>query len=111
MKHALTFIAAAGFIAVFAPVAQAADADGAALSAKYICKACHAVDHKVVGPSYQDVAKKYAGDASAPAKLVAKVKAGGSGTWGNVPMPPNNVPDADLESLIAWILSQPGPRS
>ena len=84
----------------------AADADGAALLAKYNCIACHAVDKKLVGPAYKDVAAKYAGDKSAPVKLQQKVKAGGSGVWGTVPMPPNNVPDADLKTLVAWILAQ-----
>ena len=55
---------------------------------------------------YRDVAKKSSGDASAAAKLAAKIKAGSSGTWGSIPMPPNNVPDADLKQLVASILSQ-----
>ncbi|MBI3145630.1 MAG: c-type cytochrome [Pseudogulbenkiania sp.] len=77
------------------------------LAQKYNCLACHSVDKKVVGPSYKDVAKKYAGDKGAEAKLVAKVKAGGSGVWGAVPMPPNpQVSDADLKTLVKWILSQ-----
>src|SRR5262249_54877353 len=75
------------------------------LTAKYNCQACHAVDKKVVGPSYKDIAKKYAGDNSAESKLEQKVKNGGSGAWGAVPMPPNNVPEADLKTLVTWILS------
>jgi cytochrome c len=60
-----------------------------------------------VGPAYKDVAKKYAGDKGAEAKLIAKVKAGGSGVWGPVPMPPNaQVSDADVKTLVKWILSQ-----
>lgn len=106
MKHALTIIAAAAFIGTFASGATAAEADGPALAAKHVCTACHAVDHKVVGPAFREVARKYAGDATAPATLAAKVKSGGSGTWGKIPMPPNNVPDADVKHLIAWILSQ-----
>ena len=58
-----------------------------------------------MGPSYQDVAKKYKGDKSAEEKLIGKVKAGGSGVWGAIPMPPNNVPDADVKTLVEWILS------
>jgi cytochrome c len=81
-------------------------ADGAALAAKYSCSACHAVDKKLVGPAYKDVAAKYAGDAGAQAKLEQKVKTGGSGVWGAIPMPPNNVPDADLKTLVAWVLAQ-----
>jgi cytochrome c len=60
-----------------------------------------------VGPAYKDVAKKYAGDKGAEAKLIAKVKAGGSGVWGPIPMPPNaQVSDADVKTLVKWILSQ-----
>ena len=70
------------------------------------CAACHAIDKKVVGPSYADVAAKYKGDAGAAAKLEAKVKAGGAGVWGPVPMPPNaTCPDADIKALVGWILT------
>ena len=70
------------------------------------CGACHAVDKKIVGPAYQDVAAKYKADKDAPAKLAQKVKAGGSGVWGQVPMPPNAaVPDEDVKALVTWILS------
>ena len=81
-------------------------ADASALMAKYNCQACHAVDKKLIGPAYKDVAAKYAGDSAAPARLQQKVKAGSSGVWGPVPMPPNNVPDADLKTLVAWVLAQ-----
>lgn len=78
----------------------------AELAKKYNCLACHAVDKKVVGPAYQDVAAKYKGQADAADNLAAKVKAGGKGVWGPVPMPPNpTVPDADLKVLIAWVLA------
>jgi cytochrome c len=78
-----------------------------ALAKKYNCLTCHAVDKKLVGPSYQDVAAKYKGDAGAEAKLIAKVKNGGSGAWGQIPMPPNaSVPDADIKTLVQWVLSQ-----
>ncbi|HJY79334.1 MAG TPA: c-type cytochrome [Burkholderiales bacterium] len=77
------------------------------LAKKHACLACHAIDKKLVGPSYKDVAAKYRGDAGAEAKLVDKVKKGSQGTWGQVPMPPNsNVPDADVRALVKWILSQ-----
>ncbi len=70
------------------------------------CAACHSVDKKIVGPAYKDVAAKYKGDASAHAKLVEKVKKGGSGVWGQVPMPPNaQVKDSDIQQLVTWILS------
>ena len=68
---------------------------------------CHFLveDKKLVGPSYKDVAKKYKGDASAEGKLIGKVKGGGSGVWGAIPMPPNNVPDGDVKTLVEWVLS------
>jgi cytochrome c5 len=81
-------------------------ASGTAMMQKDGCSACHAVDKKVLGPSYQEVAAKYKGDKDALAKLTQKVKAGGSGTWGPVPMPPNaQVPDAEVKALVSWILS------
>ncbi len=70
------------------------------------CGACHAVDKKVVGPAYQDVAAKYRGDTGALARLTQKVKAGGVGVWGPVPMPPNSwVADGDIQALVTWILA------
>ena len=70
------------------------------------CAACHAVDKKLIGPAYLEVAAKYKDDKDAAAKLVKKVKEGGSGAWGQVPMPPNpTAPDADVKSLVAWILT------
>ena len=101
--HKRTVLAAAlaaGLLAV--PVAQADEA----MAKKYNCTACHQLDKKVVGPAYKDVAKKYKGQADAAAKLAEKVKKGGSGVWGPVPMPPNAaVPDADIKKLVAWILA------
>ena len=77
------------------------------LAKKYACVACHVVKGaKTVGPAYADVAKKYAGQKDAEAKLVEKVKKGGTGVWGQVPMPPNPaVPDADVRALVKWVLS------
>lgn len=70
------------------------------------CMACHAVDKKLVGPSYKDVAAKYAGQGDAVAKLAVKVMKGGSGAWGPVPMPPNpQVSEAEAKQLVQWILS------
>ena len=70
------------------------------------CAACHAIDKKIVGPSYQEVAAKYKGDSKAASMLVDKVKKGGVGTWGQIPMPPNaQVSDADIKSLVDWILT------
>jgi cytochrome c len=74
------------------------------LAKKHACTACHAVDKKVVGPAFKDVANKYRGNAKAEAALVEKVKKGGVGVWGQVPMPPNSsVPDADIKALVKWI--------
>ena len=76
-----------------------------ALAKKYNCFMCHSVQAKVVGPAYKDVAKKYKGQPDAAAKLAAEVKAGSTGVWGPIPMPPNAaVPDADIKALVAWIL-------
>ena len=86
--------------------AATTDAAATQLLTKYNCQACHTVDKKLVGPAYKEVAAKYAGDTAAPAKLEQKVKNGGSGVWGAIPMPPNNVPDADLKILVEWILVQ-----
>jgi len=77
------------------------------LAKKHLCTTCHVVKGaKTIGPTYADVAKKYAGQKDAEAKLAEKVKKGGSGVWGQVPMPPNAaVPDADLKALVKWVLS------
>jgi cytochrome c len=76
------------------------------LAKKSNCMSCHTVDKKLVGPAYKDVAAKYAGKADAVKTLSAKVKAGGKGNWGEIPMPPNaNVKDADIETLVKWILA------
>ena len=68
--------------------------------------ACHAIDKKLVGPAYKDVAAKYKGDAKAQAMLAEKIKAGGKGVWGQIPMPPNNVTPEEASKLAAWVLSQ-----
>jgi cytochrome c len=77
------------------------------LAKKHMCTTCHVVKGaKTIGPSYADVAKKYAGQKDAEAKLADKVKKGGQGVWGQVPMPPNAaVPDADIKTLVKWVLS------
>jgi cytochrome c len=77
-----------------------------ALAQKSGCLACHAVDQKILGPAYKDVAKKYKGQ-DVEAKLVAKVKAGGSGVWGPIPMPAHpQVKEEDIRTLVKWVLSQ-----
>ena len=68
------------------------------------CTACHAVDKKVIGPAYNDVSLKYKGDTGAAAKLTTKVKQGGAGVWGSIPMPPQPIPDAELKVVVPYIL-------
>ena len=101
----LALLAGASLIA--AGGAQAADAKAAEdLMKKNACNACHALDKKMVGPGYKDVAAKYRGQKDAEAKLIDKVKKGGKGVWGEVPMPPNAaVKDDDIKILVHWILS------
>jgi len=97
------FIALAAAVLTAAP-AFANDAEKEALAKKHNCLACHTTDKKLVGPSYKDVAKKYKGQ-NVAAKLQEKVKKGGQGAWGPVPMPPNPaVPDKDIKELVEWIL-------
>ncbi|MDN0081331.1 c-type cytochrome [Crenobacter sp. SG2305] len=99
MKHLLC-------LAVFVLWAGAAHANPQ-LAQKYSCTACHTADKKMVGPSWQEVGRRYTGDKGAAAKLAARVKAGGAGVWGPVPMPPNpQIGDADLKTLVQWILTQ-----
>lgn len=78
-----------------------------ALATSKNCMACHAIDKKLVGPSYKDVAAKYAGQKDAVDKLATKIVKGGSGVWGAVPMPANaQVNEADAKKLAAWVLTQ-----
>lgn len=80
-------------------------ADQALATAKN-CMSCHAVDKKLVGPSYKDVAAKYAGQKDAADKLAVKLMKGSTGTWGPVPMPANpQVNDAEAKKLAAWVLT------
>jgi len=104
MKVLMLTIALAGSMLV---AGQANAEDAKALAQKSGCLACHSVDAKILGPAYKDVAAKYKGDKGAEAKLVAKVKAGGSGVWGPMPMPANSpqVKDEDIKTIVHWILS------
>ncbi len=108
---AATPTAAAAPAAAVPPAAAAATAPldmktAEAMMQKDGCAACHGIDKKIVGPAYQEVAAKYRGDKDALAKLSQKVKAGGSGVWGAVPMPPNaQVSEADIKALVSWILT------
>ena len=107
-RHAITLATVSFATALFATgSAQALDnAAGQALMQKDGCAACHTIDKRGVGPSYQEVGAKYKGDGDALAKLTDKVKKGGSGVWGPIPMPPNTqVSDADIKTLVGWILT------
>ena len=95
----LTFAVAA--ISVTAPAVASPD-----LAQKKNCMACHAVDKKLVGPSYKDVAAKYSGQKDAADKLALKIMKGGSGVWGAIPMPANpQVTEAEAKQLAQWVLS------
>ena len=88
--------------AVFALPVQASEE----LAKKYMCLTCHQVDKKLVGPAFKEIAAKYASDKAAEGKMVDKVKKGGAGVWGQIPMPPNDkVPEADLKAGGKWVLS------
>jgi cytochrome c len=102
MKALLLSVAAASLLLA----SQANADDGAkALAQKSGCLACHSVEQKVLGPAYKDVAAKYKGK-DMEAKLVAKVKAGGSGVWGPIPMPAHpQVPEQDIKTIVHWVLS------
>ena len=100
-------IAALAALALGAGSAQAAldNAQATAMMQKDGCAACHSIDKKIVGPAYIEVATKYKGDKNAQASLAKKVKDGGVGVWGQIPMPPNNVPQKDIDDLVTWILA------
>jgi cytochrome c len=103
MKRALITVALSATAILSAAPAFADQA----LATKKNCMACHAVDKKLVGPAYKEVAAKYKGDAGAAAKLAAKVIKGGTGAWGAIPMPANpQVSEAEAKTLVAWVLSQ-----
>src|SRR5262245_40063055 len=104
----LAIVGSCALAMLFAGAAYAAldNAAAEAMMKKDGCAACHAVDKKIIGPAYQEVAAKYRSDKDAAPKLIKKVKDGGSGVWGQVPMPPNpQVPDADVKALVDWILT------
>jgi len=88
-------------------VAGAQAQNAAKLAQDKACLACHQLDKKLVGPSYKEIAKKYAGNKGAEAALIKKVRAGGTGVWGQIPMPPNaGVNEKEAQILVKWILSQ-----
>ncbi len=102
MKYSLILAALLGTLA-----SGSALADPAAAAPKAGCMACHAMDKKLVGPAFKDIAAKYKGQGDAVAKLSDKVRKGGAGVWGPIPMPPNpaeKISDGDLKDVMGWIL-------
>ncbi|HEV3424669.1 MAG TPA: c-type cytochrome [Paraburkholderia sp.] len=87
--------------------AQADDVPrGQTIARANACMGCHAVDRKLVGPSFQQIAARYKGDAQAPVKLASKVKDGGSGVWGAIPMPAHPaMNDVDIRTVVGWVLA------
>jgi len=104
MKKTLTLLLAIGGALSLQP-ALAAD-DGEALFKSKPCSACHAVETKLVGPAFKEVAAKYSGQPDAQAKLVKSITEGSQGKWGAMPMPPNVVTMEEANTLAAWVLSQ-----
>ncbi len=103
MKILIRVILVAGLV-----IATGVQADeGEALARKYNCMMCHDVARKSTGPSYKDIAAKYNADKNALVRLETKVRMGGSGVWGKVPMPPTSklVADSDISAIVQWILS------
>ena len=106
MKAASVSLACAALLASGAAHAVLNNAQAEALMKKDGCAACHAIDKKIVGPAYADVAAKYKSDKNAVAMLSKKVKEGSTGVWGQIPMPPNTTTSpADITELVTWILS------
>jgi cytochrome c len=93
--------------ALFVSATAFAADDGEALFTKNKCSSCHKPDSKAVGPSLKDIAAKYAGNKEAQATLEKKVRTGGGGVWGSMPMPktPAAASDADISTMVAWVLS------
>lgn len=110
MKRGVIFVGSfmvGALLGMFVSVAHAADATrGQAIADSNACMGCHAVDRKLVGPSFQQIAAKYKGDAQAPGKLARKVKDGGAGVWGMIPMPAHqSMSDADIRMVVDWVLA------
>lgn len=111
MKRGVAFVVAmltaSALASAFACSARAGDAPrGQIVANSNACMGCHAVDRKLVGPSFQQIAAKYKGDAQAPARLSRKVKDGGSGVWGMIPMPAHqSMSDADIRTVVDWVLA------
>lgn len=104
MKISHVLIVSAGLILA----GNALATDGAATFKKSNCTSCHQADKKTVGPALKDIAAKYKADAAAADKLAAKVRKGGAGNWGTMPMPPTpaSVSDADIKEIVQWVLAR-----
>ena len=108
MKKSLACAVAIATMGVAFAQAPAVDAKKAkSLFEGHECAGCHQMDMKIVGPGLKQVAEKYRGNKDASAKLIEKIKKGGVGVWGEIPMPPNlDITDEELKIVVAWILSQ-----
>ena len=107
MKVLFSIPAAISFTcAALAMSGSALAQDAAKLAQQKACLACHSVDKKIVGPAYKEVAAKYRTDKGAEARLIKKVREGGVGVWGQVPMPPNAITEKEAQILVQWVLSQ-----
>ncbi|NMV37767.1 c-type cytochrome [Ralstonia insidiosa] len=105
MRNGVVSLLALASTAFCAAGAHAAP-DMQALADKSGCFSCHSMQTKIVGPAFVDVAAKYKGDADAPARLAKKVREGGKGVWGRIPMPPHpNLNEDEAKQLVAWVLS------
>ena len=105
MKERLIALAAGAAFAAVLSAPALADEASEKLAKDKGCTACHANEKKLVGPAYKEVAKKYKGDAKAPAMLAEKIVKGGQGVWGPIPMPPNKVTEDDAKKMVATVLS------
>jgi cytochrome c len=107
LRGVLAMGAVVGFAAMALPGAAAAsEPAGYAIAKQHACLGCHTVDRKLVGPAFRDIAAKYKGDAAAQGRLEKKVKDGGAGVWGVIPMPSHpRMSDGDIRTVVAWVLA------
>jgi cytochrome c len=93
-------------LAVMMPARAADGPNGLMIAKSNACMGCHTIEHKLVGPSFQQIASRYQGDAQASAKLAQKVRNGGSGVWGAIPMPSHpRMSDTDIRAVVGWVLA------
>lgn len=106
MKAIVLTLAAAASLLAGSASAAVTEAEAMGIAQKNGCLACHQLDKKLVGPAWREVGRKYGGQADAEAMLLTKVKKGGKGVWGPVPMPPNaTVKDPDIKTLVQFVLT------